>query len=171
MTGGTFNGGDQATQGVATAVGDAAIFNGKLSPQGAISYQSGVAPPARNLILTLTGMDSTKTYNLAFYGDRGSSSYGWERACLATLSSADAFTNQSSTGTDNNGNPLFSGPSDDSTRLPPYNSVSGYVARFTDINPGSDGQVVLTISFDGTGTTYAGKYASALMLEQVATVP
>ena len=169
MTGGTFNGGDQATQGSATAAGDAGtVFNGKLSPQGAISYVNS-APPTGNLVLTLTGMDPTKTYNLVFYGDRGS--YAWDRACLATLSGAAAFTNQSSTGLDNNSNPLFSGPSDDSTRLP-SNNTSGYVARFTNINPGSDGQVVLTISFDGiTSSQYNGKYASALMVEEVASAP
>jgi hypothetical protein len=38
------------------------------------------------------------------------------------------------------------------------------VALFTDIAPGTDGQMVLTISFDGTDTQSRGRYASALML-------
>jgi hypothetical protein len=168
VTGGDFNGISHASQGSATTAGDAhAIFDGKLNPLGVISYQA-VAPPAGNLVLSLSGMDPLKTYTLVFYGNRND--YAWDRACLATLSGADAFTNQSSAGTDNNSQPLFSGVGDVSTRLPSDND-NGYVARFTNINPGSDGQVVLTISFDGTGTTYQGKYASALMVEEAPSGP
>jgi hypothetical protein len=41
------------------------------------------------------------------------------------------------------------------------------VARFVDIDPGSDGKIVLTISFDGTaGSEYSGKYGNAVMLQE-----
>jgi hypothetical protein len=85
---------------------------------------------------------------------------------LVTISGADVFMNNSSVGTDNNSNPLFSGLSDASTRLPANNS-DGYVACFTGIDPGIDGVVVLTINWDGTpGNAYLGKYASAVMLQE-----
>ena len=94
--------------------------------------------------------------------------YGWDRASLMTISGADAFANQSSLATDNpeagSGGAIFSAPSDSSTRLPSDND-NGYVARFTDIAPGIDGEVVLTISWDGT-TQYKGKYANAMMLQE-----
>ncbi|MBN2455051.1 MAG: metallophosphoesterase, partial [Sedimentisphaerales bacterium] len=143
-------------------------FNGIVSCTGTVSYQN-IAPPAGNLVLTLTGMDPNGTYDLSYYANRGS--YGWDRASLVTISSADAFTNSSSAATDNptgTGGTLFDGPTDASTRLPADNGTRGYVAYFADVNSGSDGEVVLTVSFDGTaGNEYKGKYASALMVEQL----
>jgi hypothetical protein len=53
---------------------------------------------------------------------------------------------------------------DDSTQVPSDND-NGYVARFSNINPGSDGEVVLTIEYDGTaGNEFTGKYGSAVRL-------
>jgi hypothetical protein len=42
-------------------------------------------------------MDPAKMYNLVFYGHRDN--YGWDSAALVTISGADAFVNESSTGT------------------------------------------------------------------------
>ena len=106
-------------------------------------------------------MNSQKSYNLVFYSDRDE--YGWKRASLVTISSADGFTNTSSSGTDNHGDPLFSGPTDVSTRLPADND-SGFVVRFCNVRSGIDGSVVLTISDNGTESN--GKYASALMVQE-----
>ncbi|MBN2456795.1 MAG: metallophosphoesterase, partial [Sedimentisphaerales bacterium] len=159
-----------ATQGSEPTSGTDAYnhFNGKLNCLGAISYVNS-APPAGNLVLTLTEMDPNKTYNLSYYANRGS--YDWDRASLITISGADAFTNSSSAATDNptgTGGTIFDGPTDSSTRLPADNSTRGYIAYFTDVDPGSDGQLILTISFDGTGgNEYLGKYASALMVQQL----
>ena len=143
-------------------------FNGKVSSLGAISYNN-TAPPAGNLVLTLTGMDPNEKYDLVFYANRDG--YAWDRASLVTISGADAFTNSSSVATDNptgTSGTIFDGPTDASTRLPADNGTRGYVACFTDVNSGSDGEVVLTVSFDGTGgNEYKGKYASALMVKQV----
>jgi hypothetical protein len=79
------------------------------------------------------------------------------------------FTNTSSAATDNPSEPgcvLFTGLMDPSTRLPADNDKE-YVARFVDINPGNDGQIVLTISFDGTpGNEFKGKYGNAVMLQE-----
>jgi hypothetical protein len=126
-------------------VGDAFnIFDGRLTGLGAIGYQN-LAPPAGNLVLTFTGLDPNKVYDLAYYGHRNS--YGWDRASLVTLSGQDAFTNTSSAATDNPseiGGVLFTGSNDPSTRLPADND-NGYVARFSAVDPGSDGVVVLTI--------------------------
>ena len=163
VSGGTFNGVSQAVQGADPAAGTDAhtVFDGKLNGLGAISYIDAVSSP---LVLTVTGLNPAKAYNLVFYPNRGS--YDWDRASLVTLSGADGFINESSVGMDNNDDPLFSGPSDDSTRLP-ANNPDGFVARFNRITPGVDGEVVLTISFDGVATSqYQGKYASALMLQE-----
>ncbi len=155
VSGGSYNGISQASQGRRMAVLDATIFNGIISTQGTITSSSG------DLVLTLSNMNSEKSYNLVFYSDRDD--YGWNRASLVTISSTDGFTNASSSGTDNNGDPLFSGPTDVSTRLPADND-SGFVARFFNVRSGSDGSVVLTISDNGTESN--GKYASALMVQE-----
>ena len=139
------------------------LFNGIISGQGAV--QDLNKKKDRPLVLRFTGMDPSKVYDLAFYSHRNK--FGWDRASLVTLSGQMAFTNSSSIATDNpnkTGGVLFSGPTDPSTRLPADND-NGYVARFSNIDPGSDGVVVLTISYDGS-SPFKGKYGSAVRLQE-----
>jgi hypothetical protein len=163
VTGGQFIGDVQAAQGANPTTGDAfTIFDGKVSGQGVLSYVDDVN---NSLVLTFTGLIPSKTYDLTFFAHRNAN--GWDRASLVTISGADAFTNMSSTATDNPseaGGVIFSGPTDTSTRLPADND-NGYVARFSAIDPGSDGTVILTISFDGSvAEQFTGKYGSAIRL-------
>src|SRR5262244_2806578 len=169
VTGGSFDGSSQATQlsgGPAPGTDAFNVFNSTLTAFGSISYQD-TAAPAGNLVLTFTGLNPNKLYELVFYAHRND--YGWTRASLVTLSGAASFANQSSVAADNPADPsgaLFSGPGDDSTRLPSDND-NGYVARFVNIASGSDGQVALSVSWDGTpGSEYKGKYGNALMLRE-----
>ena len=147
----------------------AALFGGIVDTLGIIAY---VNEPDRPLVLTFSNLLPALRYRVVFHGDR--SAYGWDRASQVIVSGADAFTNTSSVASDNpapgaNG-ALFSGPDDDSTRVPSDN-LGGYVARFTDIDPGADGEIVLTIAYDGI-VPYKAKYASAVLLETVEnTVP
>ena len=163
VTGGTYDGAANAAQGANPTIGDAFnIFNGIVSGQGIISYTNAVGS---NLVLTFTNMDPSKLYDLTFFGHRNSS--GWDRASKVRINSAVAFRNTSSFATDNPSEPggvLFTDQFDDSTRLPSDND-NGYVARFSNIQPGNDGMVFLTIEYDGTtGNEYTGKYASAVRL-------
>src|SRR5262245_21859916 len=169
VTGGSFDGSSQATQlsgGPAPGTDAYNVFNSTLTAFGSISYQD-TAAPAGNLVLTFTGLNPNKLYELVFYAHRND--YGWTRASLVTLSGAASFANQSSVAADNPADTswaLFSGPVDDSTRLPSDND-NGYVARFVNIASGSDGQVALSVSWDGTpGSEYKGKYGNALMLRE-----
>ncbi|UCE58166.1 MAG: DNRLRE domain-containing protein, partial [Phycisphaerales bacterium] len=164
----TATGGDHlaSIQGIEAASGDAFdIFNGIVSTLGVISYVNQPSPDG-DLVLQLTGMNPNATYELVLHGDRNA--YAWDRASVVTISDVDGFTNESSAATDNptgTGGTLFDGPSDDSTRLPSLNP-NGYVARFTDIEPGSDGDLTLTVSPGGLDNR--GKYVSALMLREFA---
>ena len=163
VTGGEYDGTNNATQGANPVVGDAlTLFNGKVSGQGAISY---INQASNSLVLTFTNLDPSKAYEVAYFAHRNN--YAWDRASLVTISGQEAFTNTSSAATDNPSEPggvLFTGSNDPSTRLPADND-KGYVARFSTIDPGSDGTVQLTISFDGTaGNAFKGKYGSAVML-------
>jgi hypothetical protein len=166
VTGGNYNGGTHALKGGNPVSGTDAygLFNGIVTGQGAISY---VNQATNSLVLTFTGLDPAKVYDLAYFAHRDN--YAWDRASLVTLSGQDVFTNVSSVATDNPnevGGVLFTGPTDASTRLPADND-NGYVARFSMIEPGSDGEVVLTISFDGTtGNAFKDKYGSAVRLEE-----
>ncbi|HNP28806.1 MAG TPA: VCBS repeat-containing protein [Nitrospirales bacterium] len=168
VTGGSYNGASQAVQGANPTTGDAfTIFNGKVNGQGVISYIDDVN---NSLVLTFTGLTPSRMYDIAFFAHRDAN--GWDRASLVTLSGQDAFTNTSSVATDNPdtgtypGGVLFTGPTSPSTRLPADND-NGYVARFSNIDPGSDGTVVLTISFDGNvPNQYTGKYGSAVRLTE-----
>ena len=172
VTGGDFNGDTHVTTytgGPASGTEAYDIFNGKIDAMGTISYINQPSP-AGDLVLTFTGMDPAETYNLVFYGHRDD--YAWTRAAISTLSDVDAFTNASSAATDNpyeSGGVLFTGASDASTYLPSDND-NGYVVRYTDIQPGSDGDMVLTLTQGGTDQN-KGKYANALMLEEVESGP
>ncbi|GJL60091.1 MAG: hypothetical protein NPIRA03_29480 [Nitrospirales bacterium] len=161
VTGGSFDGSAQAAQGANPTTGDAlAIFDGMVSGLGAISYDSN------SLVLTFSGLNPNKTYDLAFFAHRND--YAWDRASLVTLSGTGGSPiNMSSVASDNPnevGGVIFSGPADVSTRLPADND-NGYVARWSEVKSGGDGIVVLTISFDGTmGNEGRGKYGSAVRL-------
>ena len=172
VTGGSMNGTSQATTYTGAPTGGDAfgLFDGKLSGLGSISY-TNLASPGGDLVLTLSGLDASKTYDLVLYGHRNNNS--WVRASLVTLSGADAFTNMSSVATDNPdtvnypGGVLFTGPSSASTRLPADND-NGYVARFSNMAPGSDGVVVLTVRYDGnTFNQFKAKYMNALRLQEL----
>ena len=164
VTGGIYNGGGHARDGrdAPDDTDAGGLFSGIVSTQGAIAY---VNRPNSPLILTFTGLDPTLTYTVALHGDRGA--YGWDRASLATLGGVDAFINASSEAADNpdpaSGGALFAGPDDPSTRLPADNP-RGYVARFSGISAGNDGEITLTLTANGNAG-YRGKYASAVMLE------
>jgi alkaline phosphatase len=132
------------------------VFNGIVNSVGLISYS------ATNLTFTFTGLDPNLTYEFVFFGNRNNASYT-DRMTTTAISDVAYFTNSSTAAAD------FSGPSDPSvTIVNGYNTVNGYVARFTNINPGPDGDMLITVS-SPTGQFYA----NALMLKavQLANIP
>jgi 3',5'-cyclic AMP phosphodiesterase CpdA len=172
VSGGTYDGVADALLGAEPIEGSDAhdIFAGRVSGVGQITY---IDEPDTALTLAFSGMDSSRTYDLAFYAHRDTS--GWDEASRVSLSGQLGFVNRSSTGLDDHHEPLFSGPDDPSTRLPADND-SGWVAWFGDVAAGADGEVVLTVEWDGTpGSEYRGKYGGALFvrefIEQLNRVP
>jgi VCBS repeat protein len=164
VTGGLYDGTAQATQGANPTTGDAfTIFDGKVSGQGLLSYNDPMVNDP--IVLTFSGLDPSKTYDLSFFAHRNN--YAWDRASLVTLSGTAGRMNTSSVASDNPseaGGVIFSGSGDSSTRLPADND-NGYVAQWSEVKSGGDGIVVLTISWDGTtGNEFLGKYGSAVRL-------
>jgi hypothetical protein len=85
VTGGDYDGTCMAGHGAEPGPGTDAytVFNGVVSSQGAISYVDQTSSP---LVLTFSGMDSSKTYELVYHAHRND--YAWDRAGLVTLSGA-----------------------------------------------------------------------------------
>ena len=164
IDGGRYNGGGHSIDGREAPEGtDAGIFfTGIVNTLGAVAYVNQANSP---LVLTFSDLDPALRYVLVLHGDRGL--YGWARASRVTLSGAVERVNQSSVAVDNpepgSGGALFTGPGDASTRLPADNP-NGYVAGFEAIDPGDDGEIVLTVAADGS-SGFRGRYASALMLQ------
>ncbi|MBN1560687.1 InlB B-repeat-containing protein [candidate division KSB1 bacterium] len=139
------------------------IFSQIVSCRGSISY---VNTPTDVLILDFTGLDPSKKYTIAFYGNRNR--HSWSQASLVILSGADSFENSSSPGKDEMGNPIAVSNTAPNTKLPADNTYTGYIARFTNIVPGFDGAVSVNVKFSGVeGQEFKGKYGSAVMLQEI----
>jgi len=124
-----------------------AVFNGIVNSEGLISYSGS------NLTFAFAGLDPDLNYEFVLFGNRNNTSYT-NRMTTATISDVVSFTNASTPGAD------FSGETDTAvTIVNGYNAVNGYVARFTNINVGADGDMLFTVS-SPTGQFYA----NALML-------
>jgi uncharacterized repeat protein (TIGR02543 family) len=165
VSGGIFSGKQDAWLGEEPAENtDAAdVFGGIVQCRGAISF---VDSPSDELKLDFSGLNPGKVYTVVFYSNRNE--FGWVRSSLVTLSGADSFLNLSSVGSDELGNPLFNGNFSPNTRLPADNTTTGYVAKFANIAPGSDGSIALSVRFSGKiGNEYKGKYGSTVMLQEI----
>ena len=140
-------------------------FGDHLNAHGSIGPLDLPAPMG-DLLLVFTDLDPTQRFELVLYGNRNDE--GWQTASEVALLDAASFRNVSSSADDNpdpmSGGALFAGETDASTRLPSQNE-RGYVARFTEIDPGPDGMVTLRLRSDGTDlSSNGGKFANAVAL-------
>ncbi|MBN1671136.1 MAG: hypothetical protein JXR37_08900, partial [Kiritimatiellae bacterium] len=151
----------QPDQGAHPASGTDAhdAFDGHVDCAGTVSY--GTA----DLVLTLGGLNPNLRYEVVLYSDRANAAYtgAASRWQVATLSGAERARNASSEGTAVSTDTL---PDDTTTYNAGYNGPAGYLTRFTDIDPGTDGTAVVTLTQNAAGGTYS--YANALMLRVVA---
>jgi hypothetical protein len=113
------------------------IFNGKTDLQGVI--MSATSDPVDYYVdITFNNLDASKTYTFVTTANRAGTEsadppYN-ERFTRYTISGMDAADNASSSGTqvyDDNGYSIYFCTGD--------NTTNGYVARWENINPGSDG--------------------------------
>ncbi|MBN1674873.1 MAG: fibronectin type III domain-containing protein [Kiritimatiellae bacterium] len=131
----------------ATAGTDAAgVFDGIVDCRGLLSYSD------TDLTFRFTGLDPALRYEFVLFGNRAEPAYT-DRLSTVRISDVTAFENRSSPGTG-------AAAADDSvTIVNGDNTANGYVARFADIEPGADGDMLVTVS-DGASRFYA----NALML-------
>ncbi|MBN1670814.1 MAG: fibronectin type III domain-containing protein, partial [Kiritimatiellae bacterium] len=160
----TVAGGDApvADQGAHPAAGtDAhAFFDGKVDGAGTIGYDT------QDLVLSFGGLDPGRRYELVLYADRANVKYAGANARRhrALLGGADAFANRASPGATVETTAV---PGDTTVYNAGCNSEAGYVTRFTDIAPGADGRIALSVRRDAETACYT--YANAVMIRTVRT--
>jgi len=107
---------------------------------------------------TFTGLSPTNYYEVTIFGNRDESGYA-SRTARFTIHDVTSYTNTSSgvvTILTSNA------PQDTAEYSTGYNTFNGSVAQFRNVNPGSDGDMLITMSSD-TG----GRYANAIRLKCV----
>lgn len=149
--------------------GDAAtVFNPFVSMTGGESLRG----TSSSVTLTFNGLSPAKTYTFATSANRaGGTSYAnrLTKFVLSGVDSAASFVNTSSTGT-TIGATTYSG--DSTTFSTGENTTNGYIARWENIQPGSDGRIVITSSYASSGTNnYPSGPAVFLIAEEASTGP
>ncbi|WP_162844817.1 tandem-95 repeat protein, partial [Pelolinea submarina] len=108
--------------------------------------------------VTFTNLDTSKTYTFATSANRASSSYT-TRNSKFTISDITSATNESTDGTTISTTDL----ADDTTVFcTGYNTVNGFVARWTGITPGPDGD--FTVTFESNSTSVYQAYGPSVFL-------
>ncbi|MHB0878158.1 MAG: putative Ig domain-containing protein, partial [Anaerolineae bacterium] len=112
--------------------------------------------------LTLSGLDPAKTYTFATTANRNVPGYAG-LVTLFTLSGVEAATNASTPG-------VISGGGYSVAFDTGYNTV-GYVARWTDIQPGSDGEVMMRAEPNDSAVFRAYGFSVFMLQEEVVPLP
>ncbi|MBN1672145.1 MAG: carbohydrate-binding protein [Kiritimatiellae bacterium] len=139
------------TQGANASAGtDAAdVFAGKVDAGGLVGYASS------DLVLAFSGLDPARRYEVVLFGNRDVPSYA-ARTTTTVIGNVATFVNASSAGAAIGTTAV----SDDTATIGNgWNTTNGWVARFTQIDPGADGDMTLTVSDNDTKF-----YVNALML-------
>ena len=122
------------------------------------SIAHAFADEGADLILTFSDLDPEKEYEVVLFGNRDKAAYS-NRVTRFIISGHDEFQNKSTSGA------VFSGPADTSTVIVNGNNTTdGYVARFSKVEPGSDGSFTITVT-DGGSAIPPKFYVNALMLK------
>lgn len=118
-------------------------FNGKANMTGTVNYGSS---SGWYIDLTISGLDPAKTYTFATTANRDDSSYT-TRISRYTISDVSGATNASTSGVTVISNESVS-------FVTGYNRVNGYVARWTGIQPGSDGDFKVRADYPSNYQAY-----------------
>ena len=117
-------------------------FNGFVDMVGG----SRLGSSSSTITLSFTGLNPANAYTFATTANRNDADYD-DRITRITISDTEAAANASTPGVTVNDELSVS-------FCTGYNTVNGYVARWTDINPGSDGDFMVTFAVE-EGKEYA----------------
>ena len=134
------------------------IFHGIADMSGVIQYGSS----GWNVDITFTGLDPNGTYTFVTTGNRDDDGYTG-RIAKFTLLDADSAINTSSAGVSKSTTNFTEDTSAFSTG---YNTVNGYVASWTDIQPGPDGDFTIRAEAADPETQYKAYASSVFKLTQ-----
>ena len=93
--------------------------------------------------MIFNNLDPTKYYDITLTSNRDNIDYAGARFTKVTIEGADSYTNSSSTGV------VVYSESSVSFSVG-YNTVNGYVARWTNVSPGADGSFSVKSEWDDT---------------------
>jgi hypothetical protein len=133
VAGGNWDGSMHVTTGCDAAPGTDAYlaFSNKVSCTGFLSYGA-------NVELSFSGMDPLAKYEIVMFANRD---YYTDRHCVYRISGANSFINTSSEGAARSTYLVH----DDSVTVLSDNTDDGYVVRYDEIDPGEDGEMLITI--------------------------
>lgn len=146
-----------ATGGADTNAGTDAysVFGGAANLRG-VTYYGAVG---WWVDATFTGLDPYGIYEFVTSANRADATYA-NRFSKYTISGADSFVNQSSSGV------TIGDSGASSTFCTGYNTANGYIARWTGINPGPDGTFKVRAEVGAGGDAQKGYAFSAIKLSQ-----
>jgi len=157
-----------AYQGAALAAGKDAynVFNGIVNPYGLIGSNSSGASYGPYTI-TFTGLNAGEKYDIVLYGDRA-----WPGTPVpdATTRASDAYTISGAAAYQNISSTGISGAT--ATMNVGNNTAAGYVAHYTNIQPGGVNNNSFTITLTSPNVDGDGAWRlNAMRLEAIDAVP
>ncbi|KPJ74626.1 MAG: hypothetical protein AMJ54_16870, partial [Deltaproteobacteria bacterium SG8_13] len=115
-------------------------------------------------IITFDNLDPAKQYSITLTANRDNPDYADQRYARVTIEGADTYVNESSSGV------VVNSPDSVSFSIG-YNTVNGYVAKWTDVTSGADGSFAIRSQWDDSQPGTKGYAMSAFKLEEIGDVP
>jgi len=109
-------------------------------------------------IITFDNLDPTKQYNITLTANRDNPDYAGQRFARVTIEGAESFVNASSTGV------IVNSPDSVSFSIG-YNTLNGYVAKWTGVTTGIDGSFSIKSEWDDSQAGTKGYAMTAFKLE------
>jgi hypothetical protein len=134
------------------------IFNGVVDVEQSASY---LAVEDWSYQVDFTGLDPSKTYEFVTFANRDKSAYT-NRLTKFSITGADTFTNESSTGVDDLGGGVVETVTGD-------NTVNGYIVQWTGITAADGSFSILSqnVGLGGTGQDFRSYGMQAFRLTEV----
>jgi hypothetical protein len=152
--------GDQAGVEANAGTDAANTFSGIVSSVGNIKFSSS---SSGSITLAFSGLDASKTYTFATTANRASADYT-DRISKFVLQDATTAVNASTSGVTLSTTTFAN---DTASYITGYNTVNGYVVRWTGIQPGADKDFAVQVS----STTQAYGPAAFLLQEEEPATP
>jgi uncharacterized repeat protein (TIGR02543 family) len=114
--------------------------------------------------VTFENLDPTKEYHIILTANRDNAGYAGERFTRVTIEGAETYTNESSAGV------VVNSASSVSFSVG-YNTVNGYVAKWTGVTSGPDGSFSVKSEWDDSQAGTKGYAMSAFCLVEVGDAP